>query len=65
MLGTGVEERNGDVVKGGNHYSGECEMKNIEEINLNCKALELYSEGNRFLSELGHRMQRVRFLYSF
>ena len=49
--------RNGDVVKGITHYSGESEMKNTEEINLNCKDFELYSEGNWFLSELGPRIK--------
>lgn len=46
LVGIGVEVRNIDVVKGSNLYSGECEMKNTEEINLNCKAFELYSGGN-------------------
>ena len=84
--------RNRDMVKGSNHNSGECEMKNTEEINLtlnlltttivappsnaskwqmgfnsafkglNCKAFELYSEGNWLLSELERRIKRARFL---
>jgi hypothetical protein len=62
LEGISIEVTNSDVVKGSNHYRGECEMRNTEEINLNCKAFELYSEGNWFVSELGHRVDRVRFL---
>ena len=62
MVGIGVEVRNSEVFKRSNHYRGECEMKNTDEINLNSKAFELYSEGNWFLSELGHRIQAARFL---
>ena len=53
------------MFKRSNHYSGEFGMKNTEEINLNCKAFDLYSEGKWFLSELGHRIQTVRFLKLF